>query len=97
MKEKSDLVETMLALVSNMKIRFILLVQYLHCGNAGKNQAFKKTCKQEGLWIDLEYTAPCMPKQNDHIERKFATLFNQVHAMFNGGRFTTYLWSHLWA
>ena len=44
-----------------MKIKFNLHVQYLHCNNAGENQAFKKNCKQEVLGIDFKYTAPGMP------------------------------------
>ena len=64
LKEKSNLAETTLGLVNNLKIKFNLQLQYLCCDNAGKNQAFKKTCKQEGLGIDLEYIAPGMPQQN---------------------------------
>ena len=41
LKEKSDSVETMLGLVNNLKIILNLQMQYLHCNNAGKNQAFK--------------------------------------------------------
>ena len=89
MKEKSDLVETMLGLVNNLKMNFNLQVQYLCCDNAGK--AFKKNCKQEGLGINFKYTAPGMPQQNECIKHKFATLFNWVHAMLNSGKFTTYL------
>ena len=32
-----------------------------------------------------------MPQQNECIKCKFATLFNQLHVMLNGGKFTTYL------
>ena len=90
LKEKSDLAETMLGFVNNLNIKVNLQVQYLHRNNAGKNQAFERTCKQEGLGIDFEYTAPDMPQQNGHIKHKFATLFNWVHAMLNCGKFTTY-------
>ena len=38
-----------------------------------------------------------MPQQNRHIKWKFASLFNQVHAMLNGKTFTTFLWSSPWA
>ena len=96
LKEKSDLAKTMLALVINLKIKFNLQVQYLCCNNAGENQDFKKTCKQEGLGIDFEYTAPDTPHQNGYIKRKFATLFDRVCAILNGGKFTTYLQSGLW-
>ena len=92
---KSDLAQTMLGLVKNLKIKFNLQVQCLHCDNAGENQAFKRACKPEGLGINFEYTAPGTPKQNGCIEHKFATLFNRVWDMLNGGKFTAYLqqWS----
>ena len=77
--------ETMLGLINNLKIKSNLQVQYLHCDNAGENQAFKKTCKQEGLGINFQYTAPGMPQQNGCIP------------MLNGGKFTPYLQSGLWA
>ena len=54
LKEKSNLVDTMLSLINNLKTKFNLQVQYLYCNNAGENQAFKKTCTQEGLRIDFE-------------------------------------------
>ena len=38
-----------------------------------------------------------MPQQNGHFECKFPILFYWVHAMLNGGKFTTYLLSSCWA
>ena len=87
----------MLVLINNLKTKYNLQVQRLHCKNAGENQAFEWTCDQEGLGIDFEYTAPGTPQQNGHVERKFATLFNRVCAMLNSGKFIAYLWSGLWA
>ena len=87
----------MLGLVNNLKIKLDLQVQCLCCNNAGENQAFERTCKKERLGIDFEYTTPDTPQQNGYVKQKFATLFNRVHAMLNGGKFTTYLWSGLWA
>ena len=54
-------------------------VQYLHYDNAGENVAFKKACKQEGLGIDFEFTAPGMSQQNGHVEQIFATLQQGMH------------------
>ena len=62
-----------------------------------KIKPFAKTCKQDGLGVNFEYTATGMLQQNGCIEHKFATLFNRVRAMLNGGKFTTYLQSGLWA
>ena len=72
-------------------------LQCLHCNSAGKNQAFKRTCKQERLGIDFEYTATGTSQQYGHVECKVATLFDWVGAMLNDGKFTTYLQSGLWA
>ena len=41
--------------------------------------------------------APGTPQENECIEHNFAILFNGVHAMLNGGKFTAYLQSSLWA
>ena len=72
-------------------------VQCFRCDNAGKNQAFERTCKQKGLGINFECIAPGTLQQNGCIEHKFTTLLNGVHAMINGGKFTTYLQNGLWA
>ena len=87
----------MLVLINNLKTKYNLQVQRLRCNNAGENQALKQTCNQEGLVINFEYTAPGTPQQNGLIEHKFATLFNWVCALLNGGKFTAYLQSGLWA
>ena len=87
----------MLALINNLKTKYNLQIQCLHCDNAGENQAFDQTCDQEGLGIDFEYTAPGTPQQNGRVKHKFASLFNRVHAMLNGGKFTAHLQNGLWA
>ena len=84
----------MLVLINGLKT---LQVQRLQRNNAGENQAFEWTCNQEWLGIEFEYTAPGTPQQNGHVEWKFATFFKRVHAMLNGGKFSSYLWSGLWA
>ena len=56
-----------------------------------------EACKQEGLGIQFEYTAPGTPQQNGRVERKFATLFGRVRAMLNGGGFPEELRKSLWA
>ena len=48
----------MLGLIKNLKYKYNLQVQYLHCDNAGENVVFKRPCKQEGLGVDFDYTAP---------------------------------------
>ena len=95
--EKSDLSQTILTLINNLKIKHNLLVQCICCNNAGENQAFKQTCDKEGLGINFKYIAPGTPQQNGCVKCKFATLFNWVCTMLNGGKFTAYLQSGLWA
>ena len=58
LKEKSNLVDTMVGLIKNLKNKHNFQVQFLHCNNTQENQAFKQTCKQEGLGVNLKYTAP---------------------------------------
>ena len=61
-----------MGLMKNLKNKGNLQVQFLHCNNAGENQAYKQTCKQEGLGVAFEYTAPGMPQENGRVEQKFA-------------------------
>ena len=48
-------------------------------------------CKQEGMGIKFEYTAPGIPQQNGKIEKKFATLYNRVQAVLNERTFPSLL------
>ena len=89
--------QKMIALIKDLKTKYNLQVQWLGCDNAGENQAFERTCNQEGLGIDFEYIAPGTPQQNGRVKGKFATLLNRVHAMLNGRKFTPYLRGGLWA
>ena len=67
LKEKSDLAGVMLGLMKNLKNKYDMQVQYLCCDNTGENVAFKKACKQEGLGVGFECTAPGTPQQNGHV------------------------------
>ena len=96
MKEKSNLADIMIGLIKNLKNKYNLQVQYLHCNNAGENVAFEKAYKDNVLGVDFEYTAPGTPQQNVCIERKFATLFNQVCVMLSSSKFNAYLCNSLW-
>ena len=75
---KLDLACVMLGLVKNLKNKCNMQVQYLCCGNMGKNVAIEKGSKLEGLGMDLQCTTLGIPQQNWCIEWTFATLFNQV-------------------
>ena len=41
LKENSNLANAMVDLIKNLKDKYSLQVQYLHCNNAGENQAFE--------------------------------------------------------
>ena len=81
----------MIGLINNLKNKYNLQVQYLCCNNTGENVAFKKACKQEGLGVDFEYTAPGMPQLNEQVE------IIRVRAMLHHGKISAYLQNGLWA
>ena len=63
LKEKSNLVETMLGLIKSLKIKFNLQVQHLHCNNAGENQTCKKSANRKGWGSTLSIqTQVCLKK-----------------------------------
>ena len=45
----------------------------------------------------FEYTMFSTPKQNSIVESKFLILFNMIHAMLNGGKFSHFMRNGLWA
>ena len=60
-----------------------------------ENTLPSKSLKKKGLGIVFNYTAPGTPQQNSCVKQKFATLFNQVCAMPNHGKFNAYLQNDL--
>ena len=72
-------------------------VKFIRCDNAGENQTAEALCKQEGLGIIFEYTAPNTPQQNGRVERRFATLYGQVRSMLNGAHLNQEFRNGLWA
>ncbi len=95
---KVDLTENVLALIKKLKSSNVTvkIVKYIHCDNAGDNNAFEMACKQEGLGIMFEYTAPSVPQQNGQAEQNFATMYGQVWAMLNDAKLTATLHKKLW-
>ena len=61
LKVKSNLADTMVSLIENLKNIYNLQVQYLCCDYARENVAFKHGCKQGGLGEDFKYTALGVP------------------------------------
>ena len=81
LKEKSNLADVIIGLIKNLNNKYNLQ------DNKEESVAFDKACKQEGLGVVFEQTAPGTSQQNGHIERKFTTIFNWVCAMLNNGKY----------
>ena len=84
-----------MGLIKNVKTKYNIQVQDLHCDNTDESIAFKNACKQEELGMEFEFTAPGTPQQNSPV-KQFTTLFNQVCTMLICGKFTTFLRNSLW-
>ena len=74
----------MVALIKELKAKYGIEAKYIRCDNAGKNNALKCACLEEGLGVSFEMTAPSTPQQNGKVERKFATLYGRMRAMLLG-------------
>ena len=96
LKEKSDLKDKKIDQIKELDSKHNYKVKYICCDNSGENISFKKVCKQEGLRVTFECTAPKTPQQNGRVEREFATLYCQVRAMLNGGKFDSSMRNQLW-
>ena len=57
-------------------------IMKVRCDNVGENVLLEKECIDIKMKIKFEYTSPRTPQQNGQIERKFATLYGRVRAMF---------------
>ncbi len=99
LKYKSNFTENVLGWIKELKSSNVAvkIVKYIHCDNAGENVALEMACKQEGLGIKFEYTAPGTPQQNGQVERKFATMYGKVQAMLNDAKLIAALHKKLWA
>jgi hypothetical protein len=81
LKQKSETKDIMIALIKELQQAYGIEVKTIWCDNSGENNALQKSCKQEGLGIVFEYTAPNTPQQNGRVERRFPTLYGRVRAM----------------
>ena len=79
LKEKSQLKNVLLGLIKNLKIMIFRSVD------------FGRACRQERMGMEFKYTAPGTSQKNGHVEWKFTTLFDRVHAMLNGRKFFAFL------
>eukprot|EP00970_Alexandrium_tamarense_P003304 scaffold525_cov112-Alexandrium_tamarense.AAC.1 len=81
LNKKSETNDIMIALIKELKQAYDIDVKTIRCDNSGENNALQRSCKQEGLGITFEYTAPNTPQQNGRVERRFPTLYGRVRAM----------------
>ena len=97
LKRKSDLQEKGIEMIQIFENDFNLKVKKIRCDNAGENQTMEKECVRRKMGVTFEYTAVGMPQQNGRIERKFATLYGRVRAMFAAAGISGSLRKQLWA
>ncbi len=71
-------------------------VQYIHCDNAGENVALVMTCKQEGLGITFEYTAPGTPQQMEDLNENLQTCMAKYRAKLENDKFTATVHKKHW-
>ena len=97
LKSKDETGHKIMCLVEGFKECFDIKVQTLRCDNAGENKFTQTCCKDAGLGVKFEFTAPNTPQQNGRVERKFATLYGRIRAMMNAAGLTQSLKNGLWA
>ena len=79
-----------MGLVENLKTKYNMQVQYMLCDNQVRMLPSRKLANRKG-WGWKLHSLPLL------VEWKFTTLFNQVHAMLNIGKFKAFLQNCLWA
>eukprot|EP00984_Skeletonema_dohrnii_P022875 scaffold11976_cov67-Skeletonema_dohrnii-CCMP3373.AAC.1 len=97
MKKKDEQYTHLIGHIKDLKAKHNRVVKYIRCDNSGENRKLEELCKQEGLGITFEYTAPGTPQQNGRVERKFATLYGRIRAMLNDSGTEQPLRNKLWA
>ena len=97
LKKKSELKDRVIELFKELKNKHGVTVKTVRLDNSGENNAFEQACKQEGLGIKFEYTAPGTPQQNGRVERKFQTLYGRVRAILLSSGVNGTLRKRLWA
>ena len=97
LRRKSDLEEKGIEILQKIENGYNVKVERIWCDNAGENISFEKECARNKMNIKFEYTSAGTPQQNGRIERKFATLYSRVRAMFIGAGIDERLRKLLWA
>ena len=97
LKQKSELEEKGIEILFKIENYYNVTIERIRCDNAGENISFEKECARNKMNIKFEYTSAGTPQQNGSIERKFATLYGRVRAMFIGAGIDGRLRKILWA
>ena len=84
-------------ILKKIENNYDLKIKKIRCDNAGENISLEKQCINQKMKIKFEYTSPGTPQQNGRIERKFATLYGRVRAMFISAGIEGELRKRLWA
>ena len=97
LKKKSDLAQSVLTLIINLRLQHSIKVQHIRCDNAGENLSLRKRCDNGGLGINFEFTAVRTPEQNGRVERLYQTLYGRVRATLRGAGIGAKYRQKLWA
>ena len=68
LKKKSETSQMICNLIKDEKVKHQIMVKSIRCDNAGENLILEKDCRNEGLGIQFEFTAPGTPQQNGKVE-----------------------------
>ena len=78
LQEKSETSAHVINLVKHLKAANNVKVKIIWCNNARENISLQKECKQDGLGIMFQFTAPYTPQHNRSVKRSFATLYGCI-------------------
>ena len=87
-KHKDQQIKLLSDLFMDLTKQHNINIKHIRCDNAGENKTLQKVCKDCGLGINFEFTAPGTPQQNGRVERKFTTLFGMTRATLDHAGFT---------
>jgi hypothetical protein len=96
LKNKSELKEKMLKLLTDLKIAEIN-VKFIRCDDSGENKSFQNACLASGHNIKFEFSGPRTPQQNGKVERTFQTFFGRIRAILNNAGLEEGIRSGVWA
>ena len=96
LKQKSDQASVLTHFAKDLIKNMGVKIKNWRMDNAGENYSTERLFKEEGLGINVEYTARETPQHNGQVERGFASLYGRVIAMLNHAGFEGSLRSGLW-